>query len=128
MPHGHNTQKNDDRCEATDGRKRDEVSASESGTTDPSGFSPAGIALMLVRFYRKAISPWLPPACRFSPTCSEYALTAIKKYGAFRGGMLTAWRIMRCQPLCKGGYDPVPEIRRWTKSTRKINNEHQGKT
>jgi putative membrane protein insertion efficiency factor len=55
-------------------------------------------------------------------------LTAIKKYGAFRGGMLTAWRIMRCQPLCKGGYDPVPEIRRWTKSTRKTNNEHQGKT
>ncbi|MBN2642242.1 MAG: membrane protein insertion efficiency factor YidD [Victivallales bacterium] len=86
------------------------------------------MALMLVRFYRKVISPWLPPACRFSPTCSEYALTAIKKYGAFRGGILTAWRIMRCQPLCKGGYDPVPEIRRWRKSTRKINNEHQGKT
>lgn len=66
------------------------------------------ILLAMVRGYRKYISPLLPPSCRFTPTCSEYAMEAISKHGAFKGGLLALWRILRCNPLCKGGYDPVP--------------------
>ena len=66
------------------------------------------LLLFLIRFYKQAISPYLPNACRFEPTCSEYAAEAIKKYGALKGGGLALWRILRCNPFCKGGYDPVP--------------------
>ncbi len=62
----------------------------------------------VIRFYKRRISPGLPPSCRFIPTCSEYAFEAIGKYGAFKGGLMAAWRILRCNPFCKGGYDPVP--------------------
>jgi putative membrane protein insertion efficiency factor len=65
-------------------------------------------ALVMIRFYRKAISPWLPPACRYYPTCSAYAIEAIEKYGFVRGGLLAAKRILRCHPFHSGGYDPVP--------------------
>lgn len=61
-----------------------------------------------IRFYQKHISPALPNACRFTPTCSQYALEAIQKYGAFRGTGMAIWRILRCNPFSKGGYDPVP--------------------
>jgi putative membrane protein insertion efficiency factor len=61
-----------------------------------------------IRFYRSAISPYTPPSCRFEPTCSAYALQAIEKYGAARGGWLALRRLLRCHPFCKGGYDPVP--------------------
>ncbi|MER3429696.1 MAG: membrane protein insertion efficiency factor YidD [Blastocatellia bacterium] len=61
----------------------------------------------LLRFYKSVVSPLLPPACRFEPTCSEYACEAISKYGLLRGGILAFWRLLRCQPLSKGGYDPV---------------------
>jgi putative membrane protein insertion efficiency factor len=64
--------------------------------------------LASIRFYRKGISPRLPPSCRFYPSCSAYALEAIEKHGPARGGWLTARRLLRCQPFCKGGYDPVP--------------------
>ena len=66
------------------------------------------VLLALVRGYKKYISPLLPPSCRFTPTCSEYAMEAIQKHGAFKGGLLAIWRILRCNPFCKGGYDPVP--------------------
>lgn len=62
----------------------------------------------VVRAYQLAIAPVLPAACRFHPSCSEYAIQALRKYGAWRGGILAARRILRCQPFCKGGYDPVP--------------------
>lgn len=65
--------------------------------------------LGMIRLYQRKISPNMPPACRFQPTCSQYALTAIERYGAFRGGGMALWRILRCNPFCKGGYDPVPE-------------------
>ena len=61
-----------------------------------------------IRFYRKGISPLKPPVCRFHPTCSAYGLEAIEKYGAARGGWLLLKRLARCQPFCKGGFDPVP--------------------
>lgn len=64
-----------------------------------------------IRFYRRFVSPWKPPTCRFHPTCSQYALEAIEAHGVLRGLGLTCWRILRCQPLCKGGYDPVPPPR-----------------
>lgn len=66
------------------------------------------ILIALIFFYKKAISPYLPDACRFTPTCSEYAMEAIKKHGAFKGLALAIWRFLRCNPFCKGGYDPVP--------------------
>lgn len=61
-----------------------------------------------IRFYRRAISPLMPPSCRFYPTCSAYGLEAIERYGAGRGTWLTVRRLARCHPFCKGGYDPVP--------------------
>ena len=69
---------------------------------------PKRVLLGLVRFYRANISPMHRPCCRFIPTCSQYALEAIEKYGALKGGYLAARRILRCNPLHKGGYDPVP--------------------
>lgn len=66
------------------------------------------VMLGSIRFYRSAISPYTPPSCRFEPTCSAYALQAIEKYGAARGGWLALRRLLRCHPFCKGGYDPVP--------------------
>lgn len=65
--------------------------------------------LGIIRFYQRRISPNTPPACRFQPTCSQYAYTAIERFGAFKGGGLAIWRLLRCNPFCKGGYDPVPE-------------------
>ena len=64
--------------------------------------------LLLIRFYRAAISPLFPPSCRYVPTCSAYAMEAIEKYGAWRGGWMAVKRILRCHPFHKGGYDPVP--------------------
>ena len=69
---------------------------------------PKRALLWLIRFYRAAISPTHAPCCRFTPTCSQYALEAVEKYGAVKGGFLALRRILRCNPLCKGGYDPVP--------------------
>jgi len=57
--------------------------------------------------YKRFVSPLLPPACRFHPSCSEYTLQAIRKHGVVKGGWMGAWRILRCNPLSKGGFDPV---------------------
>ena len=66
------------------------------------------VLIALVKFYRKYISPLRPPCCRYYPTCSQYALEALEKYGALKGGWLALRRILRCNPFYKGGYDPVP--------------------
>jgi len=65
-------------------------------------------AVLMIRFYQKAVSPWLPPSCRYYPTCSTYAIEAIEKHGLVRGGLLALKRILRCHPFHAGGYDPVP--------------------
>ncbi|EEV89366.1 MAG: membrane protein insertion efficiency factor YidD [Cardiobacterium hominis] len=62
-----------------------------------------------IRLYRKTLSPFIGQQCRFEPTCSHYGEEAIAKHGALRGTILTVWRILRCGPWSKGGYDPVPE-------------------
>ena len=69
---------------------------------------PKRLLLAAIRFYRGKISSGLPPACRFTPTCSAYALEAVEKYGALKGGYLALRRILKCHPFHKGGYDPVP--------------------
>lgn len=61
-----------------------------------------------IRFYRKYLSPLKATKCPYVPTCSEYGLEAIEKYGAWKGGLLALWRILRCNPFSHGGYDPVP--------------------
>jgi len=66
------------------------------------------VAIALIGLYRRWISPVLPPACRFAPSCSEYAAAAIEKHGVLRGGMLAARRLVRCGPWHPGGFDPVP--------------------
>lgn len=66
------------------------------------------LLLRLIRFYQVAISPWTPPSCIYTPTCSHYGYEAIKKYGALRGSWMTVKRIARCHPFARGGYDPVP--------------------
>jgi len=63
--------------------------------------------ILLIRGYKKLISPVLPPSCRFYPTCSEYSIQALEKYGVIKGGAKTIWRILRCNPFNKGGYDPI---------------------
>ncbi|MCQ2428068.1 MAG: membrane protein insertion efficiency factor YidD [Clostridia bacterium] len=68
------------------------------------------LCIALIRFYRKHISPLKRhPSCRFTPTCSAYALEAFEKRGFIDGMILTVWRILRCNPFCEGGYDPVPD-------------------
>lgn len=65
------------------------------------------VVLSFLQLYKTLISPFLPPACRFEPTCSVYMAEAVEKYGALKGTWMGVKRILRCQPFCKGGYDPV---------------------
>ena len=69
---------------------------------------PQRLFIGLIRFYQRAISPYFPACCRYTPTCSQYALEAVRKYGALKGGYLALRRILRCHPFHPGGYDPVP--------------------
>jgi putative membrane protein insertion efficiency factor len=66
------------------------------------------LLVFVIKIYKAVLSPLLPPACRFHPTCSDYALEAVTKHGALKGSCLTLRRILRCHPLCEGGFDPVP--------------------
>jgi putative membrane protein insertion efficiency factor len=68
----------------------------------------ARLAVLMIRGYQVTLSPLLPSACRYQPTCSAYAIEAVERYGAVRGAWMGAWRILRCHPFARGGYDPVP--------------------
>ncbi len=72
------------------------------------------IFLGLIKLYQELISPFLPSCCRFYPTCSQYASEAIERFGPFKGGILILWRLLRCQPFSRGGYDPVPQSFPWS--------------
>ncbi|MDO0876029.1 membrane protein insertion efficiency factor YidD [Carnobacterium divergens] len=67
------------------------------------------ILIGFVQFYQKFISPMFPPSCRYTPTCSSYMIQSIERFGAIKGTGMGIWRILRCHPFVKGGYDPVPE-------------------
>ncbi|MBU6230459.1 MAG: membrane protein insertion efficiency factor YidD [Cyanobacteria bacterium REEB459] len=67
------------------------------------------VLITLIRGYRQVISPLLPPTCRFTPTCSQYALTAVEQFGPLQGSWLAVQRLSRCHPFHPGGYDPVPD-------------------
>ena len=84
------------------------------------GSIAARAAIALIRVYQKTISPWLPCCCRFEPSCSHYGVDAFRKRGFLAGSILTIWRVMRCQPFCRGGYDPVPD-----KGFRRVTNDNQ---
>ena len=73
--------------------------------------APREILLAPVRLYRRLVSPLIGPRCRYYPSCSEYAVDAVRSYGAMRGFVLAAWRVMRCNPLSNGGIDPVEKQR-----------------
>ncbi|UZQ54039.1 membrane protein insertion efficiency factor YidD [Trichothermofontia sichuanensis B231] len=68
------------------------------------------LLILPIRFYRTFISPLFPPVCRFQPTCSQYAIEAIERFGPIRGSWLALRRLLRCHPLHPGGYDPVPPL------------------
>lgn len=78
------------------------------GTTAAVGALISALLILAVRIYRATLSPFLPPACRFEPSCSAYAMEAVRKHGALRGSWLSARRLGRCHPFHPGGYDPVP--------------------
>ena len=67
----------------------------------------ARLVVLVLRGYKSFVSPFLPPSCRFTPTCSQYAIEAVQKRGVVRGLGLTLWRLLRCHPFARGGYDPV---------------------
>ena len=67
------------------------------------------LLLSALRFYKAQVSPALPPACRYTPTCSEYAIEAVERYGPGRGTVMAIRRVLSCNPFARGGYDPVPE-------------------
>lgn len=72
--------------------------------------TPRGAAVAVLRSYKRYVSPLLPAACRFYPTCSEYAMQAVEIHGLLKGTGMSLWRLARCQPFSKGGYDPVPPL------------------
>lgn len=75
----------------------------------PTSLQPTAKLLQVaIRIYQIIISPMLSPRCKFTPTCSQYGLMSLQKYGTLRGGILIIWRLLRCSPITKGGHDPVP--------------------
>ena len=84
------------------------------------------LLLAMLRFYKKRISPGLGNNCRFKPTCSEYAMKAIETHGSLKGGLLSVWRILRCNPLGKVGFDPPPEKGCWHNPNRNTWREGKG--
>ena len=90
---------------------------------DFSGKSPAcRVMIGMIRVYQKIVSPWIPCCCRFEPSCSHYGVEAFRKRGFWAGTILTIWRLLRCQPFCRGGYDPVPD-----KGFRRVDSDNHQK-
>ena len=96
--------------ESSDGGTGADLGAGKTSAHQRGGL-PTRMLIALIKVYQKTISPWLPCNCRFEPTCSHYAVEALSTHGVFRGSLLTVWRLLRCQPFARGGYDPVPPPR-----------------
>ncbi len=92
-------------------RKEDKKRENEGGQelSNDNSRTYDGAVVLLIKFYRKFISPLKKPCCRFTPSCSQYALDAVREWGVFFGISLAIWRILRCNPFSAGGYDPVPK-------------------
>ena len=99
-----NDLQHNDRCGGCNEHRSSEDKLVEVASAGPLQW----LAIGPIRFYQRAISPLLPPSCRYSPTCSQYALEAVQRHGLMRGVWMGLKRIMRCHPFCSGGYDPVP--------------------
>ena len=96
-------------CEGCGCGSQDLVRSAGEESPAKTTWSPvAWVAIFVVRLYQQLLSPLLPPSCRYSPTCSQYTLIALRRYGFIRGGWLGLKRILRCHPFRPGGYDPVP--------------------
>jgi putative membrane protein insertion efficiency factor len=74
---------------------------------------PRRLLALAIGGYQRFVSPFFPPTCRFEPHCSAYGHEAVLVHGALKGSLLIVWRVLRCQPFCRGGFDPVPERGRW---------------
>ena len=85
------------------------------------------IFIAIIRSYQKYLSPMKSTKCPYIPSCSNYGLEAVEKYGAIKGGMLASWRILRCNPFSKGGYDPVPDDLSFRKMIYMKKGDHNGK-
>ncbi|HTW57965.1 MAG TPA: membrane protein insertion efficiency factor YidD [Terriglobales bacterium] len=83
------------------------------------------VTLRILRAYKWAVSPLLPPSCRYVPTCSEYAMEAVERYGALRGGWMALTRLLRCHPFVRGGYDPVANHQPTTDDQRPAAHSHR---
>ncbi len=83
------------------------------------------VVLQLLHFYKWAVSPMFPPACRYVPTCSEYAMEAVERYGAARGSWLALVRLLRCHPFVKGGYDPVVRTSHTADEAANVTHSHR---
>ena len=82
------------------------------------------VVLQLLRLYKGAVSPLLLPACRYVPSCSEYAMEAVERYGVLRGGGMALSRLLRCHPFVRGGYDPVAKIHTLNREAATMGNRH----
>ncbi|WP_089773727.1 membrane protein insertion efficiency factor YidD [Ruania alba] len=84
-------------------------------TAERASRNPATVVLLaLVRGYQLVVSPWFAPTCRYHPSCSAYAIDALRRHGPLKGTALAGWRLLRCNPWSRGGVDQVPELGRWT--------------
>lgn len=102
----------DETPEAPGSDSRNGGTADQSQSDSVRSGLAARMLIAIIRVYQWAIAPLLPNCCRFEPTCSHYAVEALRLHGFWRGTGLTIWRLMRCQPFCRGGIDPVPPPRR----------------
>ena len=107
----YSTQKNDEIQPVPDHSGSCRITGKGQCSAGSSCSITARLLILPVIFYRRFISPFFPPCCRFTPSCSGYAIEALKKRGAIVGSLLIIWRLLRCNPFCRGGYDPVPEKR-----------------
>ena len=122
LPSGADPASEHDEVEAAPGNPGTRFHAVSGG--DDSAGSCGFAARMLIgciRFYQAAVSPYLPDCCRFTPTCSHYGVEALRVHGFWKGGLLTCWRVLRCQPFCRGGFDPVPSA----KSKKSVRSDEQ---
>lgn len=109
MSHTADTTPQNDELQPAADHRRIEKNPDGTKSSVPRCSILSGAMIFLIRIYQRAISPCFQAHCRFEPTCSHYAVEAFRKRGFLAGLLLTVWRLLRCQPFCKGGYDPVPE-------------------